>query len=113
MRIFLSYAREQGPLVNAVTDNLPPHIRPWIDQNDLLLGDDIEDSIRSAINDSTDFVVIFLDLYAVESEWVRRELRWALQREEELGRPFVLPVVVQPGAWARIEPGSFRRPCVY
>jgi len=41
-------------------------------------------SIRSAIQDEADFVIISLSLEAMKPEWVRRECEWALEREKFL-----------------------------
>jgi hypothetical protein len=42
-------------------------------------------SIRNAIQDEADFVIIFLSREAMKPEWVRGELEWALEREKCFG----------------------------
>ena len=104
MRIFLSYQNERGPFVRDIKQHLPEHVRPWIAEKDLLIGEDIPFSIRKAINDTADFVILFVDTKAVKSKWVQQELEWALKRENALERPFVLPIVLDRAAWTRVEP---------
>ncbi len=104
MKIFLSHHHLQQPLVRAIRQQLPEHVLSWIAEYDLLAAENIGRSIETVINDSTDFVVIFVESRAVRSKWVQQELEWALQREEALERPFVLPIVIEPDAWAKIKP---------
>lgn len=61
MRIFLSHSSRQKPLVREVKKYLPEHINEWIDEKDLLVGDEIDAD--------ADFVILFIDSYAVESAW--------------------------------------------
>jgi DeoR/GlpR family transcriptional regulator of sugar metabolism len=108
MRIFLSHSSKHKPLVREVKKNLPTHIRSWIDEEELLVGEELHSQIKEAIETDTDFVIIFIDSYAVKSPWVKRELEWALDYEDRIGRTFVLPIVLESEAWAQIEPAKFR-----
>jgi len=74
--------------------NLPPEVRAWIDEKELRIGQNLNTSIRNAIANETDFVVILVGPEAVNSKWVRRELDWALKRETDLNRIFVLPILL-------------------
>lgn len=109
MRIFLSHTSRHKPLVREVKNHLPQDIRPWIDEKDLFVGENISDGIKNVIEKHTDFVIIFVDSHAVSSEWVKQELQWALEYEQKLGRTFVLPVVLDREAWDRIEPEELRK----
>ena len=73
----------------------------------LITGDHLKGSILSAIEESQ-FLVAFLSRSAARSEWVRRELEWARQRQERLARPFILPVVIEENAIDLVEPESLR-----
>jgi hypothetical protein len=53
-----------------------------------------------------DFVVIFLGKEAVASEWVKRELLWALESEKNIGRVLVLPVPPDD-VWDMVKPAGF------
>ena len=109
MRIFFCHASRDKPLIREIRSRLPRHLQPWVDEENLLIGDDLGVSIEKAIRDESDFVVIFIGMEAVASGWVKRELCWALDHEKALGRTFVFPVVLDVGAWSAIEPASFRK----
>lgn len=102
MRIFLSHSSRDKPLIREVQRNMPHHVRAWIDEREIRLGDSLHGSIRSAITSGTDFVVIFIGPEAVRSEWVRQELEWALAHERQLGRTFVLPVILDKSSWGQL-----------
>jgi len=74
----------------------------WIDEFELLGGADVESELQSAVVNSCDYFIVFIDDHSVESEWVHKEIGWALARERELGRPFLLPVVVDQSALGRL-----------
>lgn len=108
MRIFLSHSSRQKPLVREIKHHLPDHIKAWVDEKELLVGEDLEFSIKTAIQADADFVILFLDSHAVQSPWVRKELDWAIEQETKLGRTFVLPVVLERDIWHSLEPETFR-----
>ena len=108
MRIFLSHSSRDKPLVREICRNLPDHVRTWIDERTILIGDDIEASIRAAIGTQIDLVLIFVGSDSVRSTWVRKELKWALERERELARSFVLPILLDDESWDLL-PKEFRQ----
>lgn len=95
MRIFLSHKSRDKELVRAVKERLPEFLQPWLDDESLYWSASLRESLRKEINANSDFVIIFLGPDTLTSEWVKMELREALVRETELGRTFVLPVVVE------------------
>jgi len=97
LRIFLSHHESAKPLVREVREYLPAHVNTWIDEYEILLGASLADSIQTAIQADADFMVLFLDQHAAESPWVQTELQWALDEEHRLGRPFVIPVLLEDG----------------
>jgi hypothetical protein len=107
VQIFLSHSSRDKALVREIRRHLPDHVKTWLDEEELLVGQDLEVSIKSAISEETDFVVIFLGKEAIHSEWVRRELNWSLEREKKIGRVFVLPVLLDD-VWDEVEPEGFR-----
>ncbi|AIJ11052.1 MULTISPECIES: TIR domain-containing protein [Streptomyces] len=95
MRIFLSHTTRNKPLVREVRSGLPEHINAWIDEKDLLAGDSIQNMIRNAIQTDTDFLVVFVDDSVPKSTWVAKELEWARAEENRLGRPFIIPIIIE------------------
>ncbi len=100
MRVFLSHATEAKPRVRALTAHFPPHVEVWLDVDELSTGVRLPEHIGHAIEHECDFVIVFVDRQALDSEWVRRESALALRREGDLKRPFdlpfLLPVLLEP-----------------
>lgn len=94
MRIFLSHQSRNKPLVREFKKSLPPFLNTWIDEEELSWGDDLQKQLRATIQSGVDFVVIFLETSTLESAWVRQELAWALAREKEQSRTFLLPILL-------------------
>lgn len=109
MRIFLSHSSKDKPLVREIVSHFPHHIKSWIDENNLLIGDEIDISIQNAIQSDANFVILFLGEESIKSEWVRKELEWALEQEERLKRKIILPVLLDKVIWNKVEPEKFRK----
>lgn len=97
------------PLLREIRRNIPHgmNIKIWMDEYEILAGQSIRDSLRDAITKKADFFIIFLGIEAVRSRWVRQEFGWARKREREIGRRFVIPVVLDRAA-LREMPKSFQ-----
>ena len=39
--------------------------------------------------------MFFLNLKALESKWVKDEIKWAFEKEKEIGRIFILPILLE------------------
>ena len=102
MRIFLSHSSRDKPLLREIMKYLPHHVLTWFDDKDLRFGEKLYTSIRRAIDIETDFVILFISPEAVRSQWVQRELQWAITREYEIGRVFILPVVLDKESWRQL-----------
>ena len=95
MRIFISHAWEDKPLALALA-KLPDFVDVWVDVRELLGGQTLDPTIISAIEDSHVFIVL-LSHTAITKAWVAKETEWALAREAQKDRVFVLPVLIDPG----------------
>jgi len=95
MKIFLSHASESKPLVRRLTEPLPPHVAIWLDRDMMAPGQRFGPRIEAAIRRECDFVIVFIDEYALASDWVQRETTLALERQAALQRTYVLPVLLQ------------------
>jgi len=93
--LFLSYAKEDAESVRRIRARLQKAgLQPWLDEHDLLPGQDWDAAIRSAIRSSEAFVA-FLSTRAVDKRgYVQREIHEALEVAERMpeGRAFILPV---------------------
>jgi len=94
MRVFLSHASPSKPLVIRLTEGLPRHVDRWLDQHELSAGERFGRHIEAGIRRQCDFLIVFVDEAALASEWVQREVAIGLERQRDLRRTFVLPVLL-------------------
>jgi prolyl-tRNA editing enzyme YbaK/EbsC (Cys-tRNA(Pro) deacylase) len=92
--IFLSHSGRDKALVRELKEHFPPWLKSWIDEDRLLFGEELEPSLKEAIDSNVDYVVLLFGRDAARSGWVKREIAWALEREEQLNRTFLLPVLL-------------------
>jgi CRISPR/Cas system CMR subunit Cmr6 (Cas7 group RAMP superfamily) len=98
LQAFLSHRSVDKDLVREVADALTRvGIIPWVDEDRLLLGDKLTDALSAAVHQSGAFVPL-LGGAALESTWVRDEVRDAMRREEQDSEFPVLPVLWKVGA---------------
>jgi len=108
MRIFFSHAGRDKPLVREIASLLPESITMWIDEKDLPVGSNIKNSLETVISDESDLVLFFISQESTSSPWVKKELEWALKKEESIDRIFIFPIVLDQEAWNNIEPIEFK-----
>ena len=112
---FPTVSTDKAFVVNVV-NLLPDFVERWIDEEQLWVGMDLEQSIRGEIDSEVDLLVAFLSQAALHSGWVERELTWALEREAAVGRNFVLPILMEdiddqlPRSPSRATPAALQRP---
>lgn len=107
MRVFISHAWEDKPTALELV-KLPPFIDAWVDIHELAGGQELDPTIQLAIEESHVFITL-LSQHSIEKAWVEKELEWALQREQEKDRVFVLPVLIDPETRLDKCPGLFSR----
>jgi len=88
---------------------LPSFLNTWLDEDSLSWGDSFSTELRTTIQSGVDFLIIFLDTEALNSKWVTQELEWALQRELQLKRTFVLPILLPEVALGKLPVGFSER----
>ena len=98
MKIFLAHKSVHKPLIREFRKSLPVFLETWLDEDSLSWGDSLEELIHKTIKDDVDYVLLFLQDESLKSEWVRRELCWALAREKALERKFILPIIIEDTA---------------
>lgn len=88
-RIFISYARTDAKIAQALADELDAiGISYWIDYANLAIGEDWTKTIAAALHNA-DGIVILSSAQSSMSDWVAREIRFAVKSNVPL-----LPVVV-------------------
>lgn len=94
MQIFYSHSKRQKPLAREIAENLGKRFKSWIDEDQINLGDELNLTIASAVSDQVDILLLLLCRDAASSEFVKKEVDWALERESALGYNFLHVVVI-------------------
>jgi hypothetical protein len=109
MKIFLSHRSRDKALVREFKELLPKFLTAWVDEDSLTWGQSFPAALKTTIQSAVDFLVIFLDDEATKSKWVMQELEWAVQREQQLKRTFILPILLEPIAPESLPAGLSER----
>lgn len=92
--IFLSYTHSDKDFVRKLAnDLLSAGIRLWMDEGEIKPGDSLVTKLGSAIDDM-DLFVVFLSPESVQSDWVKRELNIATDKELRTRRIRVIPILL-------------------
>ena len=95
LRVFLCHSSEDKPAVRDLYRRLKiDGFSPWLDEEDLLPGHDWREEISKAVR-AADVVIVCLSKSSVTKEgYVQKEIRFALDVEEEKppGTIFIIPV---------------------
>jgi hypothetical protein len=92
--VFLSHSHRDESFARRLTADLrhAGHI-VWLDEAEIQIGDSLTEKIREGI-DTVDFVAAVLSTTSVDSEWVKRELDLASNRELDEKRVVILPILL-------------------
>jgi hypothetical protein len=91
-RVFISYAHVDHVFVDTLTSRLESDgVIVWRDNNEILVGDDIDRAISKGIQENLLFLIV-LSPVSVNSEWVAREFDEA-SHEAVSGSKVLLPVI--------------------
>ncbi len=109
--VFISHSTKDDAIVTALRERLEPRgIRIWADSRELAAGDLLAASIAEAIDSSTHLIAV-LSQNAVNSHWVKKEIRHALRTDREIK---VIPLLIDPidsgalGLWFEQEPVALK-----
>ena len=92
--IFLSHSSQDKPFIRQLAADLSKEgIIVWLDEQQIKVGDSINDKISQGLAES-DYFVIALSQHSINSEWVKRELNSAMITEIESKKVHVLPVKI-------------------
>ena len=91
--VFLSHTINDKPFVRRLAKDLKAAgVEVWLDEMKMKIGDSMFSSIAAGI-ESTEYLAVILSPESVASEWVRKELEIALDRELKGHRVAVLPIL--------------------
>jgi hypothetical protein len=92
--IFLSHSQADRKFVNRLIKVLQAfNIRFWYSRSHLVGAQEWQDEIGRAL-DRCDWFALVLSPAAIKSEWVRRELSYALNERRYRGR--IVPLLIRP-----------------
>ncbi len=109
MKVFISHSQRQKLFIKELRKHIPDFIELWIDEKKLLIGEEVQNTIKKTIEDDINFLILIIDRNAVESKWVMQEFDWGLKKELRLNRPFVLPIVLEKDIWDSIEDNNIKK----
>lgn len=96
MKVFLSHSSADADLARRLALDLESaNVDVWLDQWELGVGEEIEQSIEQGVDES-EFVIVLLTRASVASEWVDREWRRKVHDEAQSERLAVVPVRGEP-----------------
>lgn len=109
MKIFISHSHRQKLFIKELRKHLPEFLNLWIDEKKLLLGEEVQTTIKQTIEEDVDFLILVIDKNAIESKWVMKEFEWGIKKELRLKRPFVLPIVLEKDVWDSINDNNIKK----
>jgi len=95
--LFLSHTHADKPFVRELKKKLEKRGvgKVWLDEAELMLGDSLQQKIAEGIKKTKYFGVV-LSPASIKSNWVKKELEIAMNREIETDKVVVLPLLYQP-----------------
>lgn len=94
--IFLSHTSEDKPFVRRLKENLEDHgvTKVWLDEAEIQIGDSLIKKIDEGLS-MTKYIGVILSPRSIRSNWVKKELEVAMNREIGTGEVVVLPLVME------------------
>src|SRR5208283_564464 len=97
-RIFVSHSSLDKEFANLVVARLrKADMEPWVDSENILVGDDILDGLGSGLK-TMDLFVLIVSAASLKSSWVDREVKFAIWEEIKRKEALVLPFIVDDTA---------------
>jgi len=92
MKVFISHSSTDKKFVRTLKDCLIENsINTWVDEDQLELGDSLLTKLEEALNESSHLVIV-LSPNSVESEWVKYELKKALENNRTGLMQKIIPI---------------------
>ncbi|MCB0093710.1 MAG: toll/interleukin-1 receptor domain-containing protein, partial [Caldilineaceae bacterium] len=106
--IFISHSSQNDDVVKKLRETLELHGQLlWVDSRQLTGGDALAATLEQSVRGARHFLVI-ISIEALSSEWVQREVRWALdeaqRRNDDYDDGYKVISVVLPG----VQPGLLK-----
>lgn len=93
-QVFLSYSFQDKEFAQHLANDLRKQgVKVWLADEQVKVGDKIIDTIREGIS-SSQWIIVVLSENSSQSDFVSKELVFALDEEQKRDRPFILPAVI-------------------
>ena len=93
--VFLSHSSKDKKFIRRLAADLESRgIGVWLDEQQIQVGDSINDRISQGLADS-DYLLIALSEYSVSSEWVKKELNAMMIQEIQAKKVKILPIKIE------------------
>ena len=103
---FISYSSQDQEFVERLYADLQAKgVRCWYAPEDLKIGDEFKHCIDESIR-VYDKLLVILSKHSIDSSWVEYEVKKALKKEQDQGKPALFPIALDeaikdtPDAWA-------------
>jgi len=94
LRVFISHASSDKPFAERVATALQNNaINPWIDKEQIRVGDDVLEKLGDGLR-TMDLLVLIVSKRSLRSRWVDRELKFAVRREIDQRKILILPFII-------------------
>ncbi|HHH55324.1 MAG TPA: toll/interleukin-1 receptor domain-containing protein [Bacteroidetes bacterium] len=98
MKIFISYSTQDEKIVRELAKYIPKGVVDiWIDHTKMGGGAKLSKEIKKGINDANIYF-LFLSKNSLDSDWVQKEIEWAIKKEETLKYEFIVPILLEEEA---------------
>ncbi len=95
--LFISHSSQNDEFVKKLRETLELHGQlPWVDSRELTGGADLDATIEQSVRSARHLLVV-LSIAALGSDWVQREVRWALDEAARRSDGYKVISVVLPG----------------
>jgi hypothetical protein len=94
--VFLSHTSHDKPFARQLRTDLMERgvAKVWIDEAEIKVGESLLEKIQQALKDTKYFAII-LSPKALESNWVRKELEYAMHREIASDGASIIPILYE------------------
>jgi hypothetical protein len=101
---FLSYSSKDDEFARRLYNDLQgKNVRTWFAPEDLKIGDRFDLRIDESIR-FHDKLVIILSANSVNSDWVEREVKSAIEREQKEGKDVLFPIAIDEEGFTSKQP---------
>lgn len=93
--IFISHCSEDDEIVKHLRESMEiQRLDTWVDSNKMRGGDKLEKKIIDAIDTARAFIVV-LSPKTINSKWVRKEIKYALEVRKQREKFPIIPVMLE------------------